>query len=529
MSYETITPPEAVEAQQQSNSGNVSVSIEDWSSYKPTNSDQQTQTLIGQGTLPEISFAVDATEISDSMELFNASDLDEDGEFSAREAVAVYFSMDMDSSLSVSGSEFSEYFEERIYSGSALGESTAGGAKPGNEVGGETGGDSGEEDSNSDTVSSGANTYFDALDLDKDGQLAVSEAVMAFLSMDSDRNGSVNGKEFAKFLREVTESSPGGGVSPVGGGEEGGGEQGGGHEGGDGGNFVDGGCEGSNCEGGGGYEGGGGGEGGGYEGGGDLPLEREPVGGGGPMEGGMGAITIDGDAIPPELQKYARMEGDTLVIDAKGEQLPPLRINRNNVVIRNARINATGSGAEAILITGSNVKVLDSEIMGGTRGIAAVGASDITVDGNYLHDFENVSGPDGHAIEFQGTKGGTISNNRITGNYATDAVNILGSTNVKAMYNDINVTLSDQYAAPFMVEDGGKWLGAGSTHDIEVAYNNIVYSGVGVPPGLLGGYNLNGHDNVVNGDRSRGAWQLYHYEPGENVWRDVYYNGERIA
>ncbi len=254
---------------------------------------------------------------------------------------------------------------------------------------------------------------------------------------------------------------------------------------------------------------------------------REQFWPGSAMETSMGSVTI-GDTIPPELQKYARLEGDTLVIDAKGEQLPRLTITRDNVVIKNARVNARGSGQAAIEITGSHVKVQNSEITGGTRGILADGASDVTVDGNYLHDFDNVRGPDGHAIEYRGVKGGVISNNEITGTYKTDAINMLGSTNLKVMYNRIEVRLDEWSAAPLMVEDGGQWLGAGTSHDIEVAYNDISYSG-GVPPGLLGGYNLNGHDNVVNGDRTRGAWQLYHYEPTRNVWHDVYYDGERIS
>ena len=254
---------------------------------------------------------------------------------------------------------------------------------------------------------------------------------------------------------------------------------------------------------------------------------REQFWPGSSMETSMGSVTI-GDTIPPELQKYARMEGDTLVIDAKGEQLPRLTITRDNVVIKNARVNARGSGQAAIEITGSHVKVQNSEITGGTRGILADGASDVTVDGNYLHDFDNVSEPDGHAIEYRGVKGGVISNNEITGTYKTDAINMLGSTNLKVMHNRIDVRLDEWSAAPLMVEDGGQWLGAGTSHDIEVAYNDISYTG-GVPPGLLGGYNLNGHDNVVNGDRTRGAWQLYHYEPTRNVWHDVYYDGERIS
>ena len=66
-----------------------------------------------------------------------------------------------------------------------------------------------------------------------------------------------------------------------------------------------------------------------------------------------------------------------------------------------------------------------------------------------------------------------------------------------------------------------------SSNNIEVANNDISYSGPShVPPGLLGGTNRFGHDNTINGDTSRNAWQLYAYN---EVWQNVFLNGERVS
>ncbi len=258
----------------------------------------------------------------------------------------------------------------------------------------------------------------------------------------------------------------------------------------------------------------------------DVPPERHPpFEGGEPIEGGRESVTI-GDTIPPELQQYARMEGDTLVIDAQGNELPPLKIARDNVVVENARISA--SGQPGITVQGSNVQILNNEITGGTRGVLADGVSNVTVDGNYFHDFAWTQNADTTAVELDHVSGGVISNNTMTGNYRSDVISMYGTNNVKVMYNTVDASISEWSAAPFMVEGGPN---PRESHDIEVAYNTFNYSG-GVPPGLLGGYNLNGHDNVVNGDSTAGAWQLYEYvdnTSGESLWYNVFYDGQRYA
>jgi hypothetical protein len=49
-------------------------------------------------------------------------------------------------------------------------------------------------------------------------------------------------------------------------------------------------------------------------------------------------VDLGDGAIAEVLQRYATYQNGMLVIDAKGDEIPPLSITRDNVVIRNARI-----------------------------------------------------------------------------------------------------------------------------------------------------------------------------------------------
>ncbi|MBS1998826.1 MAG: right-handed parallel beta-helix repeat-containing protein [Cyanobacteria bacterium SZAS LIN-2] len=242
-----------------------------------------------------------------------------------------------------------------------------------------------------------------------------------------------------------------------------------------------------------------------------------------PLEGGRQAIVISGDNIPAEIAQYARFENGRLIIDAGGHEIPPLRIERNDVSVLNARISA--SGEPDILISGArNVTVSGCEITGGTTGIKADHASNITVSGNYIHDMSYENRFDTSAVEFDSVSGGTIEGNKITGDEAhpfrSDAISMFESQDLRVFNNTLSVVIEEPSSSPLMVE--------GSTsNNIEVAYNDITYrGGANVPPGLLGGTNISGHDNIVNGDTSKAAWQLYAYN---DVWQYIYYNGERIS
>lgn len=244
---------------------------------------------------------------------------------------------------------------------------------------------------------------------------------------------------------------------------------------------------------------------------------------GAPLQGGMPALTISGDNIPQEIAQYARMEGGQLVIDGGGAEIPPLEINRSNVTIKNVRIQADGQ--PNIHINGaSNITISDSEITGGTRGIRADDSSNITVANNWLHDMSWGEKYDTTAIEFDHVSGGVIQGNRVSNDadhpFRSDAVSMFNSQNLSVTNNQIDVIIDEPSSSPLMVE--------GSTsNNIEVANNNISYSGPSnVPPGLLGGTNLSGHDNTVNGDPSKNGWQLYAYD---DVWQNVVVNGEQIA
>lgn len=238
-----------------------------------------------------------------------------------------------------------------------------------------------------------------------------------------------------------------------------------------------------------------------------------------PLEGGRRRVEIKDGQIPQELSQYARYENGMLVIDGRGEELPPLQISSDNVIIRNARIKG-GEGAAIRIDNSNNVQIEDCEISGGTRGVQAWDSSNISVRNNWLHDFDYREKFDTTAVEFNHVSGGTVAGNRINGLYRSDAVSMYESQNVRVFGNRIDITIDEWSSSPLMVEGS-------TTNNIEV-YDNVINYPVGnnVPPGLLGGTNLRAYNNEVNGNRSVSAWQMYAYNP---VWNQVYFDGQLIS
>lgn len=179
------------------------------------------------------------------------------------------------------------------------------------------------------------------------------------------------------------------------------------------------------------------------------PVEPQPQGGpiqvpqaSQPLQGGMQTLTISGDNIPAEIAPYARIENGQLVIDAGGAEIPPLQIDRSNVTIKNVRIQTNGQ--PNIAINGaSNITISDSEITGGTRGIRADNASNITVTNNWLHDMSYTQQFDTTAIEFDHVSGGLIQDNRVTSDenhpFRSDAVSMYNSQDLKFLNNQLQV------------------------------------------------------------------------------------------
>lgn len=239
----------------------------------------------------------------------------------------------------------------------------------------------------------------------------------------------------------------------------------------------------------------------------------------GPAIEGGARVEIGDGAIPEILQRYASYENGMLVIDAKGDELPPLSITRDNVIIRAARIR--GFDGPTIGIYGANNVVVEgSEIAGGQRGILADHSSNVTVKNNWLHDFRWAENYDTSAIEFDHVSGGSIESNRISGLYRSDAVSMFESQDLRTTNNNLDITIDEWSSAPLMVEGN-------TSSGIEVSNNTINYrEGNNVPPGILGGSNHRAFNNVVNGDRSVGAWQMYAYN---DVWQQIYFDGQRIS
>ncbi|HNM49323.1 MAG TPA: hypothetical protein PKN86_06450, partial [Candidatus Obscuribacter sp.] len=144
----------------------------------------------------------------------------------------------------------------------------------------------------------------------------------------------------------------------------------------------------------------------------------------------------------------------------------------------------------------------------------------ISVRNNWLHDFTWSEKYDTTAVEFDHVDGGVIEGNKITGLYKSDAISMFESRNLRASGNTLDITIDEWSSAPLMVEGN-------SSSGIEVSNNVINYPvGNNVPPGILGGRNHRAFNNLVNGDRSVGAWQMYAYN---DVWQDIYFDGQKIA
>lgn len=247
----------------------------------------------------------------------------------------------------------------------------------------------------------------------------------------------------------------------------------------------------------------------------DAPQEWQE---GPALEGGARVELADG-SIPEVLQRYASYENGILVIDAKGDEIPPLSITRDNVVIRNARIKGL-DGPTVGIYGANNVVVEGCEITGGERGVLADRSSNITVKDNWLHDFSWSENYDTTAVEFDYVSGGNIENNRVTGLYKSDAISMFESQNLTVRSNRLDITIDEWSSAPMMVEGN-------SSSGIEISNNEINYPiGNNVPPGILGGSDHRAFNNVVNGNRTVGAWQMYAYN---NVWRGIYFDGQLIS
>ncbi len=250
----------------------------------------------------------------------------------------------------------------------------------------------------------------------------------------------------------------------------------------------------------------------------DAPQEWQEWQEGPALEGGARVELADG-SIPEILQRYASYENGMLVIDAKGDEIPPLSITRDNVVIRNARIK--GMDGPTVGIYGANNVVVEGcEITGGERGVLADRSSNITVKDNWLHDFSWSEHYDTTAVEFDHVSGGNIESNKVTGLYKSDAISMFESQNLTVRSNRLNITIDEWSSSPMMVEGN-------SSSAIEISNNEINYPiGNNVPPGILGGSDHRAFNNLVNGNSTVGAWQMYAYN---NTWRGIYFDGQLIS
>jgi len=151
------------------------------------------------------------------------------------------------------------------------------------------------------------------------------------------------------------------------------------------------------------------------------------------------------------------------------------------VVIRDSDIGPCGGNAN-IFIEGANATVEYSYVHHGNRGVMAHRTSGTVTR---LSRFDTFYGPkfNGTAIEYDYMSSGTIEGNVVRGsNYASDAVSVFESSNIRLLNNDIDINVSEPSAAAFTMGD--------STNGVPGANNyvagNIVKQSGGVPAGVFG-------------------------------------------
>ncbi len=152
-----------------------------------------------------------------------------------------------------------------------------------------------------------------------------------------------------------------------------------------------------------------------------------------------------------------------------------------NVVVRDSDIGPCGGSAN-ILIEGANATVEYSYVHNGNRGVMAHRTSNVNTLKN---KFDTFYGPkfNGTAIEYDYMNGGAIDGNVVTGrDYASDAVSMFESSNMRLINNNISIDVSEPLAAAFTMGDGT----GGNPGSNNYVAGNVVQQTGGVPAGVFG-------------------------------------------
>ena len=155
--------------------------------------------------------------------------------------------------------------------------------------------------------------------------------------------------------------------------------------------------------------------------------------------------------------------------------------NATGVVVRDSDIGPCG-GSGNIVIEGANATVEFSFVHNGNRGVIATRTSGVVTRQNR---FDTFYGPkfNGTAIEYDFMNGSEIDGNVVTGrDYASDAVSVYESSNIRLTNNTIDITVAEPSAAAFTMGDST----SGNPGANNYVAGNIVRQSGGVPAGVFG-------------------------------------------
>jgi hypothetical protein len=151
------------------------------------------------------------------------------------------------------------------------------------------------------------------------------------------------------------------------------------------------------------------------------------------------------------------------------------------VVIRDSDIGPCGGNAN-IFIEGANATVEYSYVHHGNRGVMAHRTSGTVTR---FSRFDTFYGPkfNGTAIEYDYMASGTIEGNVVRGsNYASDAISVFESSNMRLVNNDVDINVAEPSAAAFTMGDATN----GNPGANNYVAGNVVKQTGGVPAGVFG-------------------------------------------
>jgi hypothetical protein len=172
------------------------------------------------------------------------------------------------------------------------------------------------------------------------------------------------------------------------------------------------------------------------------------------------------------------------------------------VIVRDSDIGPCAGNAN-IFIEGANATVEYSYVHHGNRGVMAYRTSGTLTR---MSKFDTFYGPkfNGTAIEYDYMGSGVIDGNVVTGsNYASDAVSVFDSSNIRLINNNIDITVAEPSAAAFTMGDSA----TGTPGSNNYVSGNIVRQSGGVPAGVFGS---SGNTLLENNCLTHGI-QAYNY------------------